>query len=420
MRIVRACRALGLEAVRRRLGRRPRDSAAARLADRAVCIGPARATESYLRPETIVQAALGTGCDAIHPGYGFLSENPRLAALARDGGDGVRRAAARGDRARGRQAPRPRRGGRGGAAARPRRRGGGPSTTRARSPPTPATRCCSRPRAAVAGAASSSRATSPTLTLSASRSPRPTPPSATRACTSSASSPPPATSRCRSPPTRTATSSTSASATAPSSAATRRSSRRRPRRRSPPSSGRRSTAARVAFARAIGYVNLGTVEFMVDADRRALLPRVQLPHPGRAPRDRGGDRPRPCRRAAADRGGRGAGLRAGRCRPRRPRGRGAPDGRGRRPRFRPSPGRWSASPSRTAGLRVDTHCADGTLIPPHYDSLMAKLIGRGPDRASAVGILARGPRRPRGRGRGGEPRALLAESSRTATSRTAR
>jgi len=51
-----------------------------------VCIGPARASESYLKPETIVQAALGTGCDAIHPGYGFLSENPRLAALARDEG----------------------------------------------------------------------------------------------------------------------------------------------------------------------------------------------------------------------------------------------------------------------------------------------------------------------------------------------
>ncbi len=56
--------------------------------------------------------------------------------------------------------------------------------------------------------------------------------------------------------------------------------------------------------------------------------------------------------------------------------------------FRPSPGRLDrfAVPE-IAGLRVDTHCADGTLIPPHYDSLMAKLIGRGPDRASAVGVL---------------------------------
>jgi acetyl-CoA carboxylase biotin carboxylase subunit len=39
------------------------------------------------------------------------------------------------------------------------------------------------------------------------------------------------------------------------------------------------------------------------------------------------------------------------------------------------------------GLRVDTHCADGTLIPPYYDSLMAKLIGHGADRASAVAVL---------------------------------
>jgi acetyl-CoA carboxylase, biotin carboxylase subunit len=85
VRIVHACRVLGLEAVVG-VSDVDRDSAAARLADRAVCIGPSRASDSYLKPETIVQAALGTGCDAIHPGYGFLSENPRLAALARDAG----------------------------------------------------------------------------------------------------------------------------------------------------------------------------------------------------------------------------------------------------------------------------------------------------------------------------------------------
>jgi acetyl-CoA carboxylase biotin carboxylase subunit len=57
--------------------------------------------------------------------------------------------------------------------------------------------------------------------------------------------------------------------------------------------------------------------------------------------------------------------------------------------FRPSPGRLErfAVPD-IAGLRVDTHCAGGALIPPHYDSLMAKLIGRGPDRASAVSVLS--------------------------------
>ena len=59
---------------------------AARRADRAVCIGPGPAAQSYLRDDVVVQAALGTGCDAIHPGYGFLSESPKLAARARENG----------------------------------------------------------------------------------------------------------------------------------------------------------------------------------------------------------------------------------------------------------------------------------------------------------------------------------------------
>ncbi|HEY1596446.1 MAG TPA: biotin carboxylase N-terminal domain-containing protein [Thermoleophilaceae bacterium] len=85
VRIVRACRALGLECV---VGASQidMDGMAAELADRVVCIGPAPAGESYLRPELVVQAALGTGCDALHPGYGFLAENPRLSALARENG----------------------------------------------------------------------------------------------------------------------------------------------------------------------------------------------------------------------------------------------------------------------------------------------------------------------------------------------
>jgi acetyl-CoA carboxylase biotin carboxylase subunit len=85
VRIVRTCRGLGIETV---LGfsEVDRGSLASELADRAVCIGPAPATDSYLRADTIVTAALATGCDAIHPGYGFLSENPGLAALARENG----------------------------------------------------------------------------------------------------------------------------------------------------------------------------------------------------------------------------------------------------------------------------------------------------------------------------------------------
>jgi acetyl-CoA carboxylase biotin carboxylase subunit len=85
VRIVAACRAADLECV---VGASEADldGLAARQADRVVCIGPPPAAESYLKAETIVAAALGTGCDAIHPGYGFLSESPRLAAAAREHG----------------------------------------------------------------------------------------------------------------------------------------------------------------------------------------------------------------------------------------------------------------------------------------------------------------------------------------------
>jgi acetyl-CoA carboxylase biotin carboxylase subunit len=85
LRIVTACQELGLETV---VGtsEADRDGLAARRADRAVCIGPAPAGESYLRDDLVVQAALGTECDAIHPGYGFLSESPKLAARAEENG----------------------------------------------------------------------------------------------------------------------------------------------------------------------------------------------------------------------------------------------------------------------------------------------------------------------------------------------
>ena len=85
VRIVRACRKLGLECV---VGASEvdMDGLAAELADRVVCIGPGPASESYLRRDTVVAAALGTGCDALHPGYGFLSENPLLAAAAHEHG----------------------------------------------------------------------------------------------------------------------------------------------------------------------------------------------------------------------------------------------------------------------------------------------------------------------------------------------
>ncbi len=80
VRVIRACEKLGIETVVA-VSAADRDSLAARIATRAVCIGPAPARESYLKPELLVMAALGTGCAAIHPGYGFLSERAAFARL---------------------------------------------------------------------------------------------------------------------------------------------------------------------------------------------------------------------------------------------------------------------------------------------------------------------------------------------------
>jgi acetyl-CoA carboxylase, biotin carboxylase subunit len=84
-RIVHTCRKLGLETV---LAASEADcnSLPARLATRTVCIGPAHPSASYLRADILVQAALGTGCDAVHPGYGFLSERATFARLCEQHG----------------------------------------------------------------------------------------------------------------------------------------------------------------------------------------------------------------------------------------------------------------------------------------------------------------------------------------------
>jgi acetyl-CoA carboxylase, biotin carboxylase subunit len=84
-RVIRTCRNLGIEAVLA-ASEADLDSLPARLADRTICIGPGRPAESYLRVDTIVQAALGVKADAIHPGYGFLSERASLARLCEEEG----------------------------------------------------------------------------------------------------------------------------------------------------------------------------------------------------------------------------------------------------------------------------------------------------------------------------------------------
>ncbi|MGB4137630.1 MAG: acetyl-CoA carboxylase biotin carboxylase subunit [Microbacterium sp.] len=85
VRIIRACTALGIETVLA-VSDADRDTLGARLADRTVCIGPARSRDSYLSIPAILSAAAGTGAEAIHPGYGFLAENAEFAEACRDSG----------------------------------------------------------------------------------------------------------------------------------------------------------------------------------------------------------------------------------------------------------------------------------------------------------------------------------------------
>ncbi len=85
VRIHRACRELGLETVQV-YSEADRDSLPVRLADQAVCIGPARSAHSYLNGQFILSAAALCRADAIHPGYGFLSENAGFARACEEAG----------------------------------------------------------------------------------------------------------------------------------------------------------------------------------------------------------------------------------------------------------------------------------------------------------------------------------------------
>ena len=80
VRILRACRSMGLEAVVAH-SEADAESRAVLMADESICIGPAESARSYLSAASLISAALVSGCDAIHPGYGFLSEDAGFAEM---------------------------------------------------------------------------------------------------------------------------------------------------------------------------------------------------------------------------------------------------------------------------------------------------------------------------------------------------
>ncbi|MFA6505652.1 MAG: acetyl-CoA carboxylase biotin carboxylase subunit [Treponemataceae bacterium] len=85
VRVIRTCRELGIETVAV-YSTADKENLHVRLADKSVCIGPPASAKSYLVRENLIKAALGTGCEAIHPGVGFLSENADFArAVQKEG-----------------------------------------------------------------------------------------------------------------------------------------------------------------------------------------------------------------------------------------------------------------------------------------------------------------------------------------------
>ncbi|MBU1145700.1 MAG: acetyl-CoA carboxylase biotin carboxylase subunit [Firmicutes bacterium] len=83
LRIIRACKELGIHTVAV-YSTADKDSLQVKFADEAICIGSEQSSDSYLQMNRIISAAISSGCNAIHPGYGFLSENDKFASIVEE------------------------------------------------------------------------------------------------------------------------------------------------------------------------------------------------------------------------------------------------------------------------------------------------------------------------------------------------
>jgi acetyl-CoA carboxylase biotin carboxylase subunit len=384
LRIVSACQRLGLETV---VGASEvdRDGLAAHLADRVVVIGPGPAAQSYLRDDVVVQAALGTACDAIHPGYGFLAENPALARRARDHGltfvgPPPEVMELSGDKLRAREAAR-----QAGLPVLPGHEvrtvaeardipfpllikaagGGGGRGIKLAHDEDELRRLFGLARSEAGAAFGDERLYVERFIAAA-----------------------------RHVEVQVAADEHGAVVNLGERECSVQRRYQKVVEESPAPGLSASTRdalhdAAVAFARAIGYRNLGTVEFVVDAATEEFFfleinCRIQVEHPvseavtGRdlvALQLRIADR-EPLGFAQDDISVDGHAIEC------RLNAEDVAQG------FRPSPGTLTLfSVPQRVGLRVDTHCRPGAVVPPYYDSLLAKLIAHGPNRGRAIAIL---------------------------------
>ena len=392
LRVICACRELGIKTVAV-YSEADENSLHVRFADEDVCIGPARSADSYLSVPAVLSAAEITGADAIHPGYGFLSESAYLAEVCEAChikfiGPAPNVIRLLGDKARARRAMK-----KAGVPILP----GSDGPVEGEEKALKIARDLGYPGDHQGGGrrrrprhARDPRAPASWARRSRPRSARPRPRSASATSTSRSTSSTRATSSSRCSAITTAPSCISASASARSSAATRSCSRKAPSvaadREDAPQAWRRSV---VDAARAVQYTNAGTFEFLLDDKGNFFFlevnTRLQVEHPV-TEFITGVDIVKEQIRIAA---GERLSFKQGdvtftghaiECRIN------AEDP----VTFAPSPGVIHAfSVPGGPGVRVDTFAHSECTIPPYYDSMIAKIIVHGRDRQEAIARMRR-------------------------------
>jgi urea carboxylase len=384
-RIIRTLRQMGLRSVAV-YSQADEASAHVALADEAVCIGPARASESYLNIPAIIAAAKATGAGAIHPGYGFLAENVEFAdACAAEGivfigptADNIRtfglKHSAR-ELAKAHGVP----------------LAPGSDLLTSEDEAVEAAAAIGYPimlKATAGGGGIGMRVceTKPTCAKAL-------PPwrawaraiSAMPACSWNATCAAPAMSKCRSSAMARAASWRWANATARSSAATRKWWKKRPRRTCPKACAPISMPRPSAWAkrRAIARARSNSLRFRSQG---ILFPGNEHPAPGRARRDRRSHGRRPGRMDGARRGGRFRVPRYRADHAQRPLGAGAALCRRSRARLSPHFGHADRRDF-SRDIRAETWVMAGSEISAWYDPMLAKLIVHGPTRDAAVAAM---------------------------------